>query len=141
MHAYTDSLPLALLRGRESVMEHLRPILREHDITEQQWRILRTLKGMEEVEVLDLAQMVCLLPSSLSRILRSLDQRHYINRRVPSSDMRRVLISISDQGLRLIAEVSPAAIDEYDRVVRLYGKERFDLLRKLLRELEEALAQ
>lgn len=141
MHPYSDSLALALLRGREAVMERFRPILRSHDITEQQWRILRTLIGVDEVEMMDLARMVCLLPSSLSRILRSLDERDYINRRVPATDLRRVVISISEQGKRLIAEVTPPAAEEYDRLVRLYGRERFDILKLLLRQLEDALAE
>jgi len=35
---FQKNLPMALLKARESVMAHFRPILREHDITEQQWR-------------------------------------------------------------------------------------------------------
>lgn len=141
MHPYSDSLPLALLRGREAVMERLRPTLRRHDITEQQWRILRTLLEVDEIETSDLAHKVCLLPSSLSRILRSLGERQLIRRRVPAQDLRRVVISISDEGRRLIDTVAPAALPEYEEILRLYGRERTELLKLLLRQLEEALAE
>ena len=37
------SLPMALLRARETVMARFRPMLAENDINEQQWRVLRVL--------------------------------------------------------------------------------------------------
>jgi DNA-binding MarR family transcriptional regulator len=37
------NLPLLLLQARERVMARFRPILNEHGITEQQWRIVRLL--------------------------------------------------------------------------------------------------
>ncbi|NAW23594.1 homoprotocatechuate degradation operon regulator HpaR, partial [Salmonella sp. gx-f9] len=33
------NLPHLLLRARETLMARFRPILREHGITEQQWRV------------------------------------------------------------------------------------------------------
>jgi len=47
---FQKNLPMALLRARESVMSHFRPILRDHDITEQQWRVIRALHGSGGVE-------------------------------------------------------------------------------------------
>ncbi len=35
------SLPIALLRARESLMARFRPMLAAHGFTEQQWRVLR----------------------------------------------------------------------------------------------------
>ena len=37
------SLPIALLRARETVMHRFRPLLASHDLTEQQWRVIRVL--------------------------------------------------------------------------------------------------
>src|SRR5665647_1001577 len=55
MRDFSRSLPMALLRARESVMRHFRPSLRAHGLTEQQWRILRALSSHGEIEVTELA--------------------------------------------------------------------------------------
>src|SRR3569833_1859396 len=96
------SLPAILMRARESVMTHVRPVLRAYDMTEPQWRVLRTLASVEEVEVSQLAEMVFLLPSSLSRILKDLTDRGLIQRRTSAEDLRKGLVLISQEGMTLI---------------------------------------
>src|SRR6478609_2079743 len=82
MRDFSQSLPMSLLRTRESVMRHFRPSLRAHDLTEQQWRILRALAASGEIEVTELARVAFLLGPSLSRILRDLEGRKLIERRL-----------------------------------------------------------
>ena len=40
---FARSLPMQLMRARELVMRHFRPHLHDHDLTDQQWRIIRAL--------------------------------------------------------------------------------------------------
>src|SRR6185437_11881019 len=75
MREFSRSLPMSLLRAREAVMRQFRPSLRRHDLTEQQWRILRALAAIDAIEVTELARTAFLLGPSLSRILRDLDLR------------------------------------------------------------------
>jgi homoprotocatechuate degradation regulator HpaR len=136
---YPHNLPAMLMRAREAVMARVRPTLRAYDVTEPQWRVLRTLSSVEEVEVTQLAQMVFLLPSSLSRILRDLGTRGLIARRTSSSDLRRNLVSISENGLALIEAAAPLIAHVNADIERLFGvTEMADLLRRLS-ELEEVL--
>ncbi len=139
LRPYPHSLPAILMRARESVMARVRPCLREFDITEPQWRVLRTLGSLDEIEVTQLAEKVFLLPSSLSRILRDLGERGLIQRRTSELDLRRGLVSISDRGMALIDAVTPRAVEVNAEIERLYGTERMDRLRALLEELEDAL--
>src|SRR5258706_4950270 len=85
MREFSRSLPMSLLRAREAVMRHFRPSLRSHGLTEQQWRILRALASIDQVEVTELARIAYLLGPSLSRILRDLEARRLIERRVPEA--------------------------------------------------------
>src|SRR5258708_24961626 len=94
MREFSRSLPMSLLRAREAVMRHFRPSLRDHGLTEQQWRILRALAPIETIEVTELARVAFLLGPSLSRILRDLDARHLIERRVANADLRPRGLSI-----------------------------------------------
>jgi homoprotocatechuate degradation regulator HpaR len=86
MREFSRSLPMSLLRAREAVMRHFRPSLRDHGLTEQQWRILRALASIDAIEVTELARVAFLLGPSLSRILRDLEARHLIERKVVKAD-------------------------------------------------------
>jgi homoprotocatechuate degradation regulator HpaR len=136
---YPHSLPAILMRAREAVMARVRPTLRAYDVTEPQWRVLRTLSSLEEVEVTQLAEMVFLLPSSLSRILRDLGARDLIQRRTSDSDLRRGLVSISDKGMQLIDAATPHANGVNAEIEQLFGSKRMAELRRLLAELEQSL--
>jgi homoprotocatechuate degradation regulator HpaR len=139
LRSFSRSLPMALLVAREAVMNRFRPSLNLFNLTEQQWRVLRALSSVHEVEVLDLARASCLLAPSLSRILRDLEERGLIVRRHPESDMRRSLISISEKGLVLIDAVAPFSETTYARITETFGKERMEELHALLKELAVAL--
>src|SRR6201989_2459014 len=102
MREFSQPLPMALLRTREAVMRQFRPSLRKHDLTEQQWRILRALAAVDAIEVTELAKTALLLGPSLSRILRDLEARQLIGRRTDPADLRRSVVSISAKGLKLI---------------------------------------
>src|ERR1700743_256876 len=85
MREFSRSLPMSLLRAREAVMRQFRPALRKHDLTEQQWRILRALAAIDTIEVTELARTAFLLGPSLSRILRDLDARGLIERKTAAA--------------------------------------------------------
>lgn len=140
MREFSRSLPMALMRAREAVMRHFRASLRNHGLTEQQWRILRALGGIDTIEVTELARSAYLLGPSLSRILRDLEQRGLIERRSVKTDLRRGLVSISPEGLRLIEAVAPSSEAIYAEMTRRYGAERLAALHEMLSALEASLA-
>lgn len=137
--AFGNSLPAALLRAREAVMARMRPILRRHDVTEQQWRVLRTLGDAGEIEVTELARSVFLLPSSLSRILRDLAARGMIDRRTPSHDLRTNLVSLTPQGVRFIATVGPEIAQATTEIEKACGRTFLLSLHNDLSRLEKAM--
>jgi homoprotocatechuate degradation regulator HpaR len=139
MRAFSKSLPMELLRAREAVMRRFRPELRNHGVTEQQWRILRALAHAGPLEVSALAEATCLLAPSLSRILPDMEARQLISRRQADADLRRSVISLEPKGLRLIAMHAPNAERIYDQIAQQFGTERLEQLFKLLHELEQAL--
>jgi|SRR4051794_8132177 homoprotocatechuate degradation regulator HpaR len=140
MRDFSRSLPMSLLRAREAVMRQFRPSLRDFGLTEQQWRILRALTSVETIEVTELAQVAFLLGPSLSRILRDLEARHLIERRVVKADQRRGLVSISAKGLKLIETVAPSSEAIYAGITRRYGARKLAELQEMLQALETSLA-
>ena len=140
MREFSRSLPMSLLRAREAVMRQFRPSLRDHGLTEQQWRILRALASVDTIEVTDLAHTAFLLGPSLSRILRDLEARHLIERRAAKADLRRGVVSISPKGLKLIEAVAPTSEAIYAAITRRYGARKLAELQGMLLELEAGLS-
>ncbi len=137
MRSFEESLPMALLRAREAAMRLFRPLLAEHDLTEQQWRVLRALTAADAddaVDAGDLAERTFLLAPSVSRILADLDERGLIARRADPGDRRRSLVSLTDDGVDLVASVAPESEARYAAIEAGFGADR---LRRLLGELHD----
>lgn len=130
---------MSLLRAREAVMRQFRPSLRSFGLTEQQWRVLRALSSVRQIEVTDLARATFLLGPSLSRILQDLEGRGLVLREAIPADLRRSLISISPGGRTLIETVTPRSEDIYREISSRFGAENLATLQSLLRQLEIAL--
>lgn len=138
LRPFEQSLPMALMRARESVMRHFRPVLAEHDLTEQQWRVLRALRDADvPVSVGELAQTTFLLGPSLSRMLVALEERELIER-AAGSDARRAEINISPRGLHLVSDVAPASEQAYGDIDALLDSGELDTLYALLAKLSAA---
>lgn len=141
MRDFSRSLPMSLLRAREAVMRQFRPSLRHHGLTEQQWRILRALAAVEAIEVTELAHVAFLLGPSLSRILRDLEARGLIERKVAKVDLRRAVVSISANGIKLIEAVAPSSEAIYAAISKRYGARKLAELQDMLGELESDLSE
>jgi homoprotocatechuate degradation regulator HpaR len=129
------SLPIALLRARESVMENFRPMLAAHDLTEQQWRVIRILAEQDVIDASEMADKAFILAPSLTRIIRSLEERGLIEKLKDDNDGRRVLLKIAPAGLRIIEQVSPESRAIYEAIERKFGLEKLNQLLDLLDDL------
>lgn len=131
------SLPITLLRARESVMGRFRPLLASHGFTEQQWRALRVLGETDSLDATALAERACLLPPSLTRIIRTLEDRGLIKRQVSEGDGRRLVLSLTEQGSEILEKLGPESREIYEILERQFGKERMSHLLDILNELAD----
>lgn len=139
LRAFSTSLPMSLLRARESVMQHFRKSLRTHGVTEQQWRVIRAISAAGELDVNELVRRTLLLGPSLSRILRGLETSGHIKRRIDAEDHRRNVLSLTDKGEDLIRQHAPQSRYIYEQIAEAYGAEKLELLQSLLLDLEHCL--
>jgi DNA-binding MarR family transcriptional regulator len=82
-----------------------------------------------------------LLGPSLSRILRDLEARHLIERRIAKADQRRAVVSISAKGLKLIEVVAPSSEAIYAAITKRYGARKLAELQDMLGALERDLSE
>ncbi len=139
MREFSRSLPMALLRSREAVMRHFRPPLRDHGLTEQQWRILRALTSIDQIEVSELARVTYLLgracPASCAiwkGVISCSAGRRKAICAAASSPSRPA-------GLAVIEAVAPVSEAIYAEITRRYGAKKLEMLQGMLRELETEL--
>lgn len=137
---FAESLPMALLQAREAAMRHFRPMLAEHELTEQQWRVLRALSADERaLEVGEIADATFLLGPSLTRILSNLEKRDLVLRAAVQADARRASISLTAAGRRLVASVAPHSERIYAEIESTFGADELNRLITQLSALRDKL--
>jgi homoprotocatechuate degradation regulator HpaR len=130
---------MALLKARETVMSHFRPILAAENITEQQWRVLRALADADRpLSVSQIVERTFLLGPSLSRILAGLERRGLLDRDTASDDARRALISANPDGRALLAKIGPLSEARYRWIEDRLGAGQLDRLYDLLALVADA---
>jgi len=139
MRQFDRSLPMALLRAREAVMKKFSPALKAHDLSPQQWRVIRVLVEEDELDATEIAERCALLLPSLSRILQNLHKRDLVSRKTASSDQRRSIVSITARGRKLFRTLSPVNEARYAYITQKFGYGKLELLYELLNELVEKI--
>ncbi|MDQ2094810.1 homoprotocatechuate degradation operon regulator HpaR [Rhodalgimonas zhirmunskyi] len=129
------SLPIAMLRARETMMAPIRRMLNDVGVTEQQWRVLRVLNERGVMDPKDLAQAACLLNPSLTRIMQLLEKKGLLTRDDHPSDRRKLKVEITAEGRALLAAAAPQSAEIFARLEAQYGRENMDRLLDLLNAL------
>lgn len=124
LRGFEDSLPIALLRARETVMARFRPMLAANGVTEQQWRVLRAIQENQNVDATKLSEWCCLLMPSLSRILRSMENEGLITRERAASDARRQTVELTEAGRVLFEKIAPQSEAIYAEIEQSLTKDR-----------------
>lgn len=131
------NLPRLLLQAREAVMTHNRPKLREHGLSDQQWRVLRVLGEHGTVETGRVAREAYILGPSLTGVLARMERDGLVRRERDPADQRRTVVQATAKGLRLVEKVSQAVEAHYQRMEKSMGKQKLAQLYSLLDELIE----
>lgn len=130
------NLPRLLLEAREAVMRHTRPSLRQHGLSDQQWRVLRVLgehaPDPEGVEVTRVAREAFLLGPSLTGVLARMERDGLVTRHRCSRDGRRTMVRATAGGLALVDTLSKAIESHYAWLESQLGKARLIQLYALL---------
>ena len=133
-----DSLTIALLQAREAAMAYFRPIVKRHNLTEQQWRIVRILAERPSMDFHDLAFRACILRPSLTGILTRMERDGLISRRRHPRDGRAQLVFLTARGRALYEAVFACLRGLHTEWSAQVGAERFATTCAVLRELAPA---
>ncbi len=140
MRDFQHSLPMELLRAREAAMARFRPMLREHGLTEQQWRVIRALAAYDSIDASELARRSFLLAPSLTRILQFLEAKKIVKRSPDQNDQRRSVFVLTAKGQKLYGLVGPDSEDLYAEIEKQFGADKLESLYGLLADFCTVLA-
>jgi homoprotocatechuate degradation regulator HpaR len=136
---YTATIVGLLMGAREALMAGLRPILREADLTEAQWRVLRVLFDLGSSDQTRLALATQLHAPSVSRILKELVERRLIIREPHPQDPRRSTVLLSDTGQSLVVDTAARIGPLVEFCAMRFGCERFAALQRELAAFTRAI--
>jgi homoprotocatechuate degradation regulator HpaR len=131
------NLPRLLLQARESVMAHTRPSLREHGLSDQQWRVLRVLGEHGTVETGRVAREAFILGPSLTGVLARMERDGLVQRERDPADQRRSVVEATAKGLKLVEKLSLTIEEHYGWMEKSLGKQKLAELYELLDEVIE----
>lgn len=131
------SLPIALLRARETVMGPLRDMLATSGVNEQKWRVLRVLQERGPLELSQVAAEAVLLLSSLTRMVGPMVDEGLISRTTPPEDRRKTVVAITAAGLALVNAHAGQSAAILGRIEAEFGRDRLEALLDLLEDLQK----
>jgi homoprotocatechuate degradation regulator HpaR len=129
------NLPRLLLQARESLMAHTRPSLREHGLSDQQWRVLRVLGEHGTVETGRVAREAYILGPSLTGVLARMERDGLVRRERDPSDQRRTVVEATTRGMKMVERLSTSVEGHYQWLEQSLGKQKLAQLYELLDEL------
>jgi DNA-binding MarR family transcriptional regulator len=135
---------LAYARQQEAVVSILRtanylrtfcsPIFDLHNITPQQYNVLRILRGagLEGLPTLEIAERMIEHAPGITRLLDRLEAKKLVRRERPSGNRRQVLCYVTKTGLDLVRELDGPMQEQAVEALRSFKKSEIDELIRLL---------
>ena len=131
--AFDASLPMLLNDALDGVMPAYRSIFSAHDLTEQQWRVLRVLWDETEMANIHISRRTLIPTNSLVGVLERLEKRGLIARARSVDDRRVMLARLTAKGRGLGESVGPALKQVHDEVAQRLSETQWEMLSELLK--------
>jgi homoprotocatechuate degradation regulator HpaR len=116
-------------------MRYFRKNLKKVGLTEQQWRVIRTLDEYGEMETLKVAEEACILAPSLSGVLDRMERDGLVVRYRISTDQRKVFVGLTTKSKKIVADLSKSIEGQYSALEELVGHQSLSSLHTLLDQL------
>lgn len=130
-----DYLPALLAQASQLISTEFHEVVRQHDLSVTEWRILSTLLGAGEISIGKLAQVTLTKQPTVTRLLDRLEALGHLRRIAHDSDRRITLVRITDSGQSLIADLAVQAKQHEEDVLKRLAPLDSEALKMTLRRL------
>lgn len=139
MSSFTHSLPMILYRALDGVMPVYRDLFARHDLTEQQWRVLRVVWRNSNVTSATLAESTLLTAPSLVGIIDRLERKELVTRVRSVDDRRQVYVIATAKGRKLQAEVLPELEAIQNELRARISEKEWDVMERILGKISASV--
>ena len=125
---------ISILRAAAYVRRFGARVFDQHDITSQQYNVLRILRGAGPagLPTLDIAERMIEQTPGITRLLDRLESKKLVRRERPSGDRRQVLCYVTEAGLDLLNEVDGPLKKQAQMALHMLDDSELDELINLL---------
>lgn len=116
-------------------MARTRPSLREHGLSDQQWRVLRVLGEHGTLETGQVAREAYMLGPSLTGVLARMERDGLVRRERDPADQRRTVVEATPKGRRMVGRLSRTVESHYQWLEQSLGERKLAQLYELLDEV------
>lgn len=118
----------------------VREALKEFGLTEQQYNVLRILKGQKgkPLNLYMIQERMIHRTSNATRIVERLRKKGCVERVTCPSNRRQVEVSITSEGERVLEEAGPAMKALEERIAEAMGQEQVEELNRLLEQIRNS---
>jgi len=120
-------------------MRRFRPVLKQHGLTEQQWRILRVLLDEDGLEPRQLCERCLISSPSITGVLMRMEEAGWIQRARMAHDQRRVTVTVTAATKKLGKSIGPLIEREYVALEKLVGVKQLQQVYDALDTLQKNL--
>lgn len=130
-----EDVYLSLLRTVEQLSRGVAETLNRADLTPTQYNALRILRGAGDAgaSCSEVSERMVTKDSDVTRLLDRLEARELISREREAKDRRRVVARITEEGLRLLAELDGPVVETHRRQLSHLGEKQLATLGRLLK--------
>lgn len=129
---------LNLIYTYNSIINEMNAYFKSHDITRQQFNVLRILRGQypKPCSINLIKERMLDKMSDTSRIVKRLENKNLLTRIESDSDRRAVEITISDKGLALLSETDKS-VSGFEHLLSNLSEEEAKSLNHILDKIRE----
>jgi len=137
-----EEVYLSILRTAERMSRGVNETLRQADLTATQYNALRILRGAGEAgaSCSEISERMVTKDSDITRLLDRLEARGLISRERDTEDRRRIATRITDEGLRVLAELDVPIAQCHRNQLGHLGEKQLVSLSKLLAAARDGAA-
>ena len=135
----SDNVCFTLYSATNALVRAFRPLLDAYDLTYPQYIVMHSLWYKNQVSLKALAQDTYLDSSTLTPIVKRLEAKGLLTRKISPEDERKKIISLTEKGVRLQQDAAELTATLMAR--SSMSLERLEQLRLLSLELRTELAK
>ena len=130
-----ETVFLDLLRTSDVLARRIGYVLKDAELSSNQYNVLRILRGAPEgLPCGEIGSRMITRDPDITRLLDRLEKRGLISRTRETKDRRMVLTRISPEGLKLLAQLDEPVQQAHREQLGHLGKDRLRALTELLRD-------